>query len=64
MVRKDKEINGISINGKVYKLSQYDDVTKLILYGTEKSLNAALNLLKQFYTMSGLKINVNKTRAL
>ena len=36
----------------------------MILDGTEKSLKAALNLLKQFYIMSGLKINVDKTRAL
>ena len=64
MVRKNKEIKGISINGKEYKLSQYADDTQLILDGTEKSSKAALNLLKQFYIMSGLKINVDKTRAL
>ena len=51
MVRKNKEIKGISINGKEYKLSQYADDTQLILDGTEKSLKAALNLLKQFYIM-------------
>ena len=62
MVRK--KIKGISINGKEYKLSQYADDTQLILDGTEKSLKSALNLLKQFYLMSGLKINVDKTRAL
>ena len=54
MVRKNKEIKGISINGEEYKLSQYADDTQLILGGTEKSLKAALNLLKQFYIMSGL----------
>ena len=64
MVRKNKEIKGISINGKEYKLSQYADDTQLILDGTEKSLKAALKILKQFYIMSGLKINVDKTRAL
>ena len=64
MVRKNKEIKCISINGKEYKLSQYADDTQLILDGKEKSLKAALNLLKQFYIMSGLKINVDKTRAL
>ena len=59
MVRKNKEIKGISINGK-----EYADDTQMILDGTEKSLKAALNLLKQFYIMSGLKISVDKTRAL
>ena len=63
MVRKNKKVKGISINGKEYKLSQYADDTQFILDGTEKSLKAALNLLKQFYVMSGLKINVDKIRA-
>ena len=63
-LEKNKETKGISINGKEYKLSQQADDTQLILDGTEKSLKAALNLLKQFYIMLGLKINVDKTRAL
>ena len=50
-------------NNKI-KLSQYADDTQLILDGTEKSLKAALNLFKQFYTTSGLKINVDKTSTL
>ena len=64
MVRKNKDIKGIFINGKEFKLSQYADDTQLILDGSEKSLKAAVNLLRQFYKMSGLKINVDKTRAL
>ena len=63
LVRKNNEIKGISINGKEYKLSHYADDTQLILDDTEKSLKAALNFLKQFYIMSGLEINVEKTRA-
>ena len=51
VIRKNKEIKGISINGKEYKLSQYADDTHFILDGTEKSLKASLNSLKQFYTM-------------
>ena len=64
MVRQNRDIKGLTINGTEYKLSQYADDTQLILDGTEKSLKAALNSLKQFYVMSGLKINVDKTRAL
>ena len=64
MVRKNNDIKGIIINGNEYKLSQYADDTQLILNGTEKSLKAALDLLKTYYIMSGLKINVDKTRAL
>ena len=32
-----------------YKLSQYAGATRLTLDGTEQSIKAALNLLKQFY---------------
>ena len=64
MIRKNKDIKGISLNGKEYKLSQYADDTQLILDGSEKSLTEALHLLKQYYKMSGLKINIDKTRAL
>ena len=62
--KENNDIKGIIINGNEYKLSQYADDTQLILDGTEKSLKAALDLLKTYYIMSGLKINVDKTRAL
>ena len=52
--KKNKVIKGISINGKEYKLSQYADDSLLILGGKEQSLKYALNLLKHFYTISGL----------
>ena len=63
-IRENKDIKGISLNGKEYKLSQYADDTQLILDGSEKSLTEALHLLKQYHKMSGLKINIDKTRAL
>ena len=40
------------------------DDTQVILDGSENSLKEALLTLKQYYLMSGLKINVDKTRAL
>ena len=46
IVRKNKETKCIAINGNEYKLSQYADGNPLILDGIEKSLKAALNLLK------------------
>ena len=65
MIRKNKDIKGISLNGrKEYKLSQYAYDTQLSLDGSEKSLTEALHLLKQYYKMSGLKINIDKIRAL
>ena len=64
MIRNNKDIKGIHINNKEFKLSQYADDTQLLLDGPEISLKEALRTLKQYYIMSGLKINVDKTRAL
>ena len=63
-IRNNKDIKGIHINNKEFKLSQYADDTQLLLDGFEISLKEALRTLKQYYIMSGLKINVDKTRAL
>ena len=64
MIRNDQDIKGITINGNEYKLSQYADDTQLLLDGSENSLIEALPVLKLYYTISGLKINTEKTRAL
>ena len=64
MVRENEIIAGIKINGKEFRLSQYAGDTQLFLDGTEQSLKETLNVLKLFYLMSGLKINVEKTRAI
>ena len=57
-------IKGININGNEFKLSQYADDTQIFLDGTEDSLKEALEILNSFYIMSGLRINVEKTRAI
>ena len=64
MIRNNKDMKGIHINNKEFKLSQYADDTQLLLDGSEISLKEALRTLKQYYIISGLKINVDKTRAL
>ena len=64
MIRENEIITGININGKEFRLSQYADDTQIFLDGTEQSLKETLNILKKFYSMSGLKINVEKTRAI
>ena len=64
MVRDSEIITGININGNEFRLIQYLDDTQLFLVGTEKSLQETLNVLKLFYLMSGLKINVENTRAI
>ena len=62
--RNDENVKGIKINGKEYKLSKYADDTQLFLDGSELSLHSALSILKKYYYMSGLNINLEKkTRA-
>ena len=57
---KNKNIRGITINTKEVKLSQYADVTTLILDGSTESLR----LLDLFGKASGLRLNCNKTEVL
>ena len=46
------------------KLSQYTDDTTLILDGSRESLMACLQMLDNFYAVSGLRLNDKKTEAL
>lgn len=64
MLRKNKNVKGISINMKEFLLSQYADDTQIFLDGTEKSLQETLRVLDNFYLISGLKINIEKTKAI
>ena len=64
MIRDNKVLKGIRINGKEFRLSQYADDTQLFLDGTEQSLKETLKILNLYYSMSGLKINIEKTRAI
>ena len=64
MIRKDTSIKGIVIHNNEFKLSQYADDTQIFLDGTEISLRKTLQKLQFFYLMSGLKINVDKTKAI
>ena len=64
MIRNSKDVKGIVINNKEFKLSQYTDDTQMFLDGSESSLKHALIILQKFYQMSGLKINLDKTKAL
>ena len=63
-IRKDKYIKGILVNNTEIKLSQYADDTTLILNGSRESLINCLQILDDFYKVSGLKLNDKKTEAL
>ena len=64
MIRNDKNMQGIKINNKIFKLCQYADDTQIFLDGSENSLHQLMLILKKFYNMSGLKVNEDKTKAL
>ena len=60
----DTGIKGITIDFTEYTLSQYADDTTLFLDSKEENLNNVFILLDLFASCSGLKINVEKTKAL
>ena len=62
MVMSDKHIKGIIIILKEIKITQLADDVTIILNGTEDSIQAALNVLKIFGNISGLKVNTEKTQ--
>lgn len=63
MLKKNKDMKGIKIGETEYRLSQFADDTTIILDGTERSFVEAINILRLFANISGLKINNSKTRA-
>ena len=63
-VRKDNEVHGIKIFHSECKSSQYADDTTMILDGSKSSFLRSLYLLDAFASISGLKVNYEKTEAL
>ena len=62
LIRNNRDIKGIKINGEEYKISQYADDTSLFTDGSPQSLDGILQTLDFFACISGLKINFNKTK--
>ena len=62
MILKNPDIVGIIIGENEFKLVQFADVTTLIFDGTLHSLQSALNTLEIFGTLSGLRMNKDKTK--
>ena len=61
-IKNNNDIKGIVIGTSEYKMTQFADDTTLILDGTIGSLEAALNILEIFGSISGLKVNTEKTQ--
>ena len=62
LILNNKDIIGIIIDGFEFKLTQFADDTTLLLDGSQHSLQSALNTLEIYGTMSGLKMNKEKTK--
>ena len=64
MILTNKNIKGIKIGSDEFKISQFADDTTLFIDGSESSLQYTLNVLEIFGSLSGLKMNLSKTRML
>ena len=62
LIQKNNNIKGLSIKGIEFKLTQFADDTTIILDGSQQSLQATLNTLEIYGSISGLKINTDKTK--
>ena len=62
--RENTEIVGITIHGQEQKISQFADDTTLFMKYNERNLRSCMYILNDFYLISGLKINVEKTKAI
>ena len=62
-IRDNKNISGIHVNKAEIKLVQYADDTTCVLKD-EKSASYLFNVLNNFSSVSGLKLNVSKSQAL
>ena len=61
-IRENKRIEGIKIFGYEHKISQYADDTTLVIKYCKNNLNRVLDTLKFFHKVSGLKVNIEKTK--
>ena len=62
-IRTDNNVMGIKIFGTEHKISQFADDTTLLLSNLT-SVQNSLTLVDQFGSISGLSLNVEKTKAL
>ena len=62
--REHNDISGIKICGKEHRISQFADDTTLFMKYCENNLRVCMSVLHDFYLISGLKINVEKTKAI
>ena len=62
LIVNNRRLKGISVNGNEFKITQFADDKTLILDGSKTSLLATLNVLEIYGNISGLKVNMDKTK--
>ena len=64
LIKHNKDIKGLKLGNLEIKITQFADDTTLILDGSLKSLQAALNTIEIFGSISGLNMNSEKTKVI
>ena len=62
LIENNIDIRGICVGAYSFKMTQFAGDTTLLLDGSQKSLQTALNILELFGSLSGLKMNTEKTK--
>ena len=62
LIRNNKDIKGIKVIDTTFVISQYADDTTMILDGSKTSLETCIQVLKLYEDISGLCMNVEKTK--
>lgn len=60
-IREDEEIKGVKISDVEFKISQFADDTSLLQNGDKQSYEKLFFILELFESISGLKLNYEKT---
>ena len=63
-IRQNKNIKGLKIGNKTYKISQYADDTVITIPFCNETLNEIEKTFEKFTQISGLKVNYDKTEIL
>ena len=63
-IRNNNNIKGVNIDGVKHVISLYAYDTTLFLHGDAVSFNECLSVFQQFKTVSGLKMNMEKTEVM
>ena len=61
-VRAHKELEGYKIRNVEHRISQFADDTNMFILHNERNLRLCMSILEEFHFISGLKINVDKTK--